>query len=208
MHVWRVPVPAVEVPALGRVLTDDERARARTFCFDEDRRRFTVARGVLRLLLAHYLGADPRHLRFASGPGGKPAVAGVPGRPRPSFSTSHSGDLALIAIAAGRDVGVDVQEIRTDADVTGLAAHLCRCQQAALAGLPETDRRRAFFAAWVRTEAYLKATGAGLSSLAAVDLCRPTDRWWLRALPVDPGYAAAVAAEGRDWRLACWRWTG
>jgi hypothetical protein len=33
-------------------------------------------------------------------------------------------------------------------------------------------------------------------------------RWRLQDLPVGPGYAAALAVQGHDWRLACWDWVG
>ena len=61
VHVWRARLdqPSDEVECLRQVLTPDELARANRFHFDEGRRHFTVARGVLRAILSCYSGIEP-----------------------------------------------------------------------------------------------------------------------------------------------------
>jgi hypothetical protein len=74
------------------------------------------------------------------------------------------------------------------------------------------------FNCWTRKEAYVKARGGGLQiPLESFDVSLAPDEqaaflsegefgWSLRALPLDPDYAAAIAVEGKDWQLRLWQW--
>lgn len=231
VHVWRA---ALDVPEgvrrrLHRTLDAGERERARRFRFERDRRRFVVARGVLRAVLARYRGGDPARLRFRYGGHGKPSLApeggSEAGRDALRFNVSHSSGLALYAVACEREVGIDLERLRTDLEIESLATRFFSAHElATFQAVPAPLRRAAFFDGWVRKEAYVKARGAGLSlptdrfdvALAPgvpAALLRVhgedggAERWSIRALDPGPGYAAAVAAEGHAWRLSCWQWT-
>jgi len=73
------------------------------------------SRGFLRELLGRYLEHDPRELRFVLGAHGKPALLSPGGTGAVEdlrFNLSHSGDLALVAVSAGQEVGVDIERAR------------------------------------------------------------------------------------------------
>src|SRR3989440_12774879 len=74
--VARPDVGSDAVSASATLLSDRERERARRFAFDPDRRRFIVARALLRQLLAARLGVRPESVELTSGPRGKPTLAG------------------------------------------------------------------------------------------------------------------------------------
>lgn len=226
VHVWRAALarsPA-EVEALKGWLSEDELRRAERFHFQHDRSSFVVARGTVREILSLYVGQPPRLLQFGYNPFGKPELAGATGETRLRFNLSHAAGLALFAVAAGREVGVDIEYVRESVPCEDLAAKFFSRREAdALMALPAADRTRAFFECWARKEAYIKARGEGLSlpldsfdvSLApgepAALLATREDEpgaasWSLRELTPHPAYAAAVAAEGRGWRLRCWSW--
>jgi 4'-phosphopantetheinyl transferase len=226
VHVWRATLarPPAEVEALKRLLSEDELLRAERFRFERDRASFVVARGTLRELLSLYLGSPPRLLRFGYNAYGKPELTGAPGEKSLRFNLSHAGGLALYAVVAGREVGVDVEAVREDVPCEELAERFFSpWERAALLALPARDRTQAFFQCWARKEAYIKARGEGLSLpldsfdvslapgepaalLAARDERPGAACWELRELRPGPGYAAAVAVEGGGWRLRCWRW--
>jgi 4'-phosphopantetheinyl transferase len=135
------------------------------------------------------------------------------------FSLAHAEDHAAIAVTRGRPLGVDIERIRPIEDAQQIAARYFAPEEAAeLASLEESERGAAFFACWTRKEAYLKATGAGLSSSMAgfgVSL-RPdapprllhiagdeaaAAAWTLHAMRLIPGFAAALAYPGAPRRL-------
>ena len=226
VHVWAAPLdPSAEaIRSHAALLAPDERARADRFRFDRDRRRFTVARGVLRTLLGRYLEVDPRRVAFRYESHGKPALGGELAAHGLRFNVSHSGEMALFAFTAGRDLGVDVEEVRPMEDGLDIAERFfSQAEVEAFRALPAEIRDDAFFNCWTRKEAYIKAVGEGLSfplhvfdvSLAPGEPARllasrdpqQAERWSLRGLPDPaPGYRAAIVVEGEGWDLACWRW--
>jgi 4'-phosphopantetheinyl transferase len=144
------------------------------------------------------------------------------GRPDPyqiNFNLSHSCDMALLAVARGRNVGIDIefcQEIGLD-EVLAPEVFSQREVQA-FNQLPANKRVETFYAHWTQKEAWVKAIGYGLGypfqipefafspgdsvRLAATFASGGEVRWWsVRSLDVARGYVGAVAVEGDDWNL-------
>lgn len=88
------------------------------------------------------------------------------------FNASHSGSFTVFAISDGLELGVDIEHIQRDIDFEPIAeSHFTVSERDALRNLPATARREAFFAAWTRKEAYLKALGDGLRApLNSIDV--------------------------------------
>lgn len=205
-------------------LSVDERERAARFVFSRDRGRFVAGRAFLRLLLAQYLGTDAGSLRFRYGPHGKPFLADD--RNGLAFNLAHTGDLAVCALARDVDVGVDVERVRQIPDADGVArSFFSRRETADLASVPQAARPRAFFDAWTRKEAFLKALGDGLARpldsfdvtlkpgeaprlLSTLGDPEEANRYSLHTLEPEEGYVAAIAVRGHGWevRHARWRW--
>jgi 4'-phosphopantetheinyl transferase len=228
VHVWRasLDLPVSSLLRLRQTLDAGELARARRFHFQEDRDHFIAAHGVTRSILARYLGTEPAALRFAQGPQRKPYLVMPPGQGRIHFNLTHSHELALLAVARDREVGIDIEYIRADVAAEPLAERFFSPQEvAALRALPASVQAEAFFDAWTCKEAYLKARGEGLTALLnqfAVSLVpgeparllwvqgddRAASHWSLRRLDPGPGYAGALAAESGDWEIVCCQWVG
>ena len=215
-HLWHASVlrTDAQVARLERTLSRDERERARRYAAPRDRRRFVVARGLLRALLGRYLERDPASVAFAYGRSGKPELAGGQNEADLRFNLAHSGGVVLYAFARGRAVGVDVEELRPLDEFDALSRTVFSLREREeLQAQPPSRRLRAFFDGWVRKEAVLKGSGDGLGaelpatevSLARSDGPLPRavhgdDRarttWTLRNVPMGPRYAAAVAVAG------------
>jgi phosphopantetheine--protein transferase-like protein len=226
VHVWRATLDRseAEIRELRQTLTADEQRRADRFVFEKDRIHFTAGRGILRALLAAYLGHDPRALRFTYNLQGKPALAGETGPAAPRFNLSHSHGLALFALAWDRELGVDLEWMRPDFASEEIAERFFSPQEVAvLRKVPLGQRPEAFFACWSRKEAYIKARGMGLSIpldqfdvtlapgepaclLATREDPAQLGRWSMVSLPPAPGFQGALAVEGHGWRLRCWQW--
>ena len=119
-----------------------------------------AAHGLLGRLLAHYGGLEhpPVIARTGRGKPYAPALAGF------DFNLSHARDHALIAVARGQPLGVDLERIDRKLDAHDLAQRFfSRSEAEALDALPETQRAIAFLRLWTCKEAVLKALGAGIS---------------------------------------------
>lgn len=228
VHVWRVRLDphAAVAASLSGVLAGEERARAERFRSDVHRSRFVVCRAAQRDVLARYTGLSPAALRFRYSAYGKPALATDGGEPaRIRFNVSNARDLAVVAVTADREVGVDVEAEREVTDALGLARRFFSpAELAALEAVPPVSMQRAFVTCWTRKEAFIKAIGLGVSMpLAAFDVAVDPDepaallrtrpdpavalRWSMHALDVGPGYACTLVADGPVDAVRLFDWT-
>jgi 4'-phosphopantetheinyl transferase len=172
-QLWLVDLSVTPSATALASLSGAERARAARFVFAEHRRRFEVAHGALRALLALETSLPAGDLEFVAGPHDKPALT----RDQACvFNMSHSDARGLIAIArgmpAGLELGVDIESLRAVEDTRALAAaHFTVAEQAELAACVPAARTRMFLSGWTRKEACLKAVGSGLSIAPATFEC-------------------------------------
>jgi 4'-phosphopantetheinyl transferase len=220
VHVWRVELqqPGSVLEKFRSTLDRDELHRASRFHFEKHRREFVVARGFLRDVLSRYLRTKPETLRFTYGDYGKPDLDGAL-----KFNMSHSHEVALLAITQDRQIGVDVEHIRADFATEDIARRFfSRLEVESFNRLPIEEQVAAFFRCWTRKEAFIKATGRGLSqpldefdvTLApevAPALLRvhedDASRWSISDIDIDEDYAAALVVEDRILHIQCWQFS-
>jgi 4'-phosphopantetheinyl transferase len=90
----------------------------------------------------------------------------VPLRPL-HFNVSHSGELALIAVCRGQELGVDIEQERAVREAKRIVeSYFTPAELERFAALDERAQERAFLRGWTRKEAILKAIGVGLAGLA------------------------------------------
>jgi len=220
IHVWRASFeqPAEHIRQLASVLSANERSRAERFRFERDRRTFTIGRGVLRVILGHYIGIEPGQVQFRYGPYGKPYLAQELERSALRFNLAHSHELALYAFARGREIGVDLERVRPMPDAEQIAARFFSAREnRALQALPQAQKIQAFFNCWTCKEAYLKASGEGLArpldtfdvSLVPGEATRllyvkgqpeEIDRWSFKTFVPAADHLATLAVEGLGWQ--------
>ena len=153
----------------------------------------------LRRVLAPYLGEAPEEIELTEGEHGKPRLA--EDSPRLAFNLSHSGRLALVAVARDREVGVDVERVKPERDLATLAERaLAPEAAAAVREAAEPRRAQLFYELWTQHEARLKCLGVGLATRPTC----PTPPIAVQSLPIDPGFAAALALAGEAVPVRCW----
>ncbi|MFI0944279.1 4'-phosphopantetheinyl transferase family protein [Streptomyces sp. NPDC021020] len=223
MQVWLVADRRSDplVAELLGVLDDEERRRADAYRSADDRRRFVLAHGALRHIVAGALGAPPGGIRWARGPHGKPEPAG---RWRGvHVNLSHSGEVAMVALCPSHPVGVDVQQVLPRLDAVAMARRWFPPQEAAavLAAPGPEARANRFARLWARKEALTKAHGGRLAEglRVAVPPGGPppdtpaADAWAhgyrVHDIPAPAGYRAAVALPaGADPAITHHDWSG
>lgn len=216
IHVWTARPLAHgggEIERLRRTLSRDESGRAEKLRPGRARDMFVASRGILRRILSLYTGEEPGAIELGYGKGGKPFVKIRGGAPAVSFNLSHSHEVAMYAIASGKEVGIDVEylrEVRKPEDV--IRRFFTETEGEFYRSRPEELKREAFFRLWTFREASVKAGGYGVFTRKGLVIPGPPPAGWL----LDPGspvniggslslvgidgprgYVAAVAAEGR-----------
>jgi 4'-phosphopantetheinyl transferase len=195
VDVWFLDGPAVSPSPESWVqsLDPEERFRANGFRTPDLRARFVAAHALVRTVLSRYAALAPEEWRIAHGPEGRPCLVDPPIDLR--FSLSHSEEHAAVAVAIGRSIGVDLEEIDATVDVLGLAGRFfTRNEQAMLRACSGMERPERFTTLWTIKEAVLKTRGAGLSSgLTTVEVQLGAS-----------GELVRVTAPDRPWSVAAW----
>lgn len=217
VHIWctSLDLSGERLYQLDKLLSEDEQARAQRFRFQRDRHRFIAGRGTLRLLLARYLHATPAELRFSYSSQGKPALTQPDSNI--TFNVSHSQDLALYAVTCDRPIGIDIEYIRSIEDLEQLAQrYFLPRENALIQAYPPEQRQQVFFRLWTCKEAYLKATGEGITGLRRVAVGLedgnaiahlhldnvPAANWTVLQLHCHSDFAAALAVEGKNLQMS------
>jgi 4'-phosphopantetheinyl transferase len=241
VHVWRVsldlPVADLDdrLASWRAMLSDEELCRSKTFRLEKLRHDYIASHAALRFVLGRCLGTSPASVQYADRPvsGNEGKLAGASST-KPMlllphdldhpqsllrFNLSHTRGAALIGVAVGREVGVDIEQHRPLDDLHSMAQNvMSRLEFEQWLAMPSVEQVIGFYNVWTRKEAYLKAIGLGLyRSLQEVTVPvsaspiesqsdepslvhddRGTGNWTLRDIPGNEGYSASVCCEGSE----------
>jgi 4'-phosphopantetheinyl transferase len=220
-HVWHADLNLV--PDLEASLDEQECTRAARYATPTLRDRYVAAHVFLRQVLGGYLGILPGEVRLGARSHGKPELTD---NPEIRFSLSHCADQAVVAVARNREVGVDVEALRDNLDMSGLARRYFSAAERRWVDSAEPGKLPVvFFSCWTAKEAYVKGRGDGL--LFPLDafqvLPRPDSdvldlrvygdaaescRWSMQRLHFPPGHLSTVAVEGKCDAVQIFQWPG
>ncbi len=146
-------------------LSPEERAYYERLRTDEMRENYLAARVLCRTTLSRYTGVDPSEWRFGKGVHNKPILVEPDTFKSLRFNLTHTNDLVMCVVSRACEVGVDAEDTSRPVNASLVARHFFSHRQAArLASLPPRERGKRFFEQWVLKEAYVKATGDGLTN--------------------------------------------
>jgi 4'-phosphopantetheinyl transferase len=205
-HVFRVCVSSlISRFETGSLLTEEEKIRGNRYLRQEDKNSFKVRRSVLKILIASLLSIPTDEVVFKSYNNKKPHIEGI------HFNTSHSRDLALIAISTAI-IGVDIEFEQPDFDYTDISlSALTEDEQAFIKH--NSNPISNFYTIWTRKEALLKASGEGLVdqmnqvSTMERDVSRYNHKYRLLSLKTDQKYNMSIAINQEEPDISYWSYT-
>jgi 4'-phosphopantetheinyl transferase len=215
IHLWWLPlnVEGEEAERFRKQLTDREMAKLERLRDNELKTRFLSGRGILRQLIAGYLGIASARVSIHFSTFGKPYIRPAKeDAPQLSFNYSDSHGMGLFAFSWNCELGVDLEWLgRRGRFRQIIERRFAESEQPVLLnGLDEDGRAERFLACWTRKEGYGKARGVGIHyPMREIDLCsdcdlpsRPVHRddehWYMRQLHLPPDYVGCLVSEGEQ----------
>ena len=239
VYIWRVSLDqsaansASHIASWRAMLSVEELCKSEKFSSKKLCHDYIASHAALRFVLGHCLGVSPASVQYANEPvsGNQSGLASasttkptlllvgkrINQRASLHFNLSHTKGAALIGVALGRELGVDIEWRRPLGDLHNMAKTvMSKLEFEQWLAMPSGERTRGFYNLWTRKEAYLKAIGLGLyrslqevtvpvsaspieshsdeASLVHDD--RGAGNWTIRDIPVNEGYSASVCCEG------------
>lgn len=227
IHVWwaRLDVPRAVAIGLEKSLSPEEIKTASRKYFERDKRDFIAAHGILRELLGHYTNTLPEAIRFEKGKNGKPFLNRHSHGMNIRFNMTHSGEYAMYSFCPGRETGIDIEQVKREITYAQIAERFYSQKEIELlTSVPEQERVSLFFKIWTRKEAFIKATGDGVSfpldKMEVVDikegafapvrvLCDhySDKQWFYRDISPSEGYVGALVASADTFKVICRQFT-
>jgi 4'-phosphopantetheinyl transferase len=178
-------------------LSWEEKRRAARFVRDRHQRQYIFAHGLLRLALSNVAPeVEPSGWCFTTDRYGRPFVAAPATGRTVHFSLSHTDGCVACVVSGHQAVGVDVERIQKRGSLLETARSVFSLEEIeALRHLAPDELVDRFFDYWTLKEAYLKATGRGLSlPLDQFSMLISAEEIGIRFLP-------SIADDSRRWRF-------
>lgn len=196
VRLWAMPVTGLaeaDVLHWTRVLDDAERSRMACFAIERNRVEYVAAHALTRALLGRMTGLPAPAFGFRAGERGKP-VALCDGRPLDvRFNLSHTAGMVAVAAVIGPELGVDVEAVDRKVDLAVADRYFFGAEARWLASLEPDRQQEGFLRLWTLKEAYIKATGQGMS--------QALDEFWFEVDPPRIRFTAAIDDDAAAWRF-------
>lgn len=207
LHIWRYTVNEQDYAAEKKtpILSVEEREKSTRFIQEQHAIKYVCNHRFMRNVLSTYLDTPANEIKFSHAALGKPYVENSD----LFFNLSHRNKYGLLAIFKGAEVGVDIEYIKELQDVATFSSYSFSEQEKAIIFSNDKTNPEILFAFWAFKEAYIKATGTGLSvDISKINLAdffdketnvMPDDNklWTLKRLNAEEGYKAAFATNGK-----------
>lgn len=196
VRLWAMPVGGLaeaDVAPWRDVLDDQERARAARFAFERNRVEYIAAHALTRKLLGEETGRPPTGFRYRAGDKGKPVALCDGRRLDVHFNLSHTGGMVAVAVAHGLEVGLDVEAVDRKVELAVADRYFFGAEADWLSTLEPARRTEGFLRLWTLKEAYIKATGRGLS--------QSLDEFWFEVDRPHIRFTPAIADDETAWRF-------
>lgn len=204
IHIWMIAINESEETFFWSLLNDQEKEKANRYKISKPRREFIITRGLLKKLLGQYLSLNVIEINLEVTDHGKPFFKNAENI---YFNISHSENLGVIAFTKNSEMGVDVEymeEIKNYEDL--VKRFFSKAEYEQFTKLKKNMQKKAFYTAWTKKEAYIKAIGYGFHhSLASFVVSFDQGHeeykyenvdWNLFTDEIKPGYMFSVMKKG------------
>lgn len=208
LWVISLPLDDAQNSKLNSYLNPDELIKVQSFKFKYLQDIAIASRGGLRVILSQYLITNPESIDIRTTAFGKPYLYDSNLR----FNVSHSGNYVLIAMSYGNNLGIDIEKMHGDFDYKDIASNYFTNNEIAVIESENTQDLYAFYRAWTRKEACLKAVGKGLTidlkdievtcssnePAKVLNFVNHNKNWQLFEISINPEYMASVAVQASE----------
>jgi 4'-phosphopantetheinyl transferase len=225
VHIWIVDIEknSTDLRYFRELLSSEELLQADKFIFEQDRIRYSLTHGVLRLLINMYTGINKKNINYTLGKFHKPGLQASSGKEL-CFNLSHSGNYILFAFSWAKELGIDIEQIRDMQDADSIIERFCsEKEKVEYFSIQKENRTKAFFKCWTRKEAYIKARGDGLyfplnnftvsikpdtqpALIEVKDEPLENNRWKLHDLKINDLYSSALVADKSKLNRSFFEW--
>jgi 4'-phosphopantetheinyl transferase len=144
-----------------RVLDENEQTQAVKFASQLLQQRYVTAHGKLRDILAKTLAVSATSIQIQKTAYGKPYLTDYP---ELAFNLSHTDNYMAVALAKNCQLGVDIEQCKHRSTLAALVQKCFSVEEADYwQKLSAAEQTREFYQFWTRKEAFVKATGLGIS---------------------------------------------
>lgn len=158
IHLWMVnPTQISETPELRAMLCAEELNKVDRYRLPASKHSALITRAFIRLLLSKYAPIKAPAWQFSISDLGKPEIKNPPLALR--FNLSHNDKMIICALCLNNDIGCDIEDLTRKISVNAIAKRFFSAQEAQLIKMAPTR----FFEYWTLKEAFVKATGLGIS---------------------------------------------
>ena len=200
-----------QIESLFKLLSPEERNRAKKYHFERDRVLYIARHGILRTLLGNYIKCEPGQIQFTTNTYGKPYLKHAVHNKQYYFNISCSNGMGVFAFIADQEVGVDIEFVKPVPELSSLVEHYFSAKEKnKFKNLPTIQRKNLFYEYWTRKEALIKGIGMGLQyPIDQIDLnlqnvqttivdnqytkSASKETWSIYKLNLPPGFAGALA---------------
>lgn len=160
LNIWRTPVNLgrEDLEAMKGCMNEEELQKAERFYQHDDTIRYIIGRGFLRRLIGAYLNLEPKSVELSQNRYNKPLLAS---HHNFHFNISHAGDWVVFALS-NYSTGIDIEPVDLSFAYQEVLPQFFEPSEIGYLA-KSASPQRSFFKIWTRKEAFLKATGWGLS---------------------------------------------
>ena len=147
---------------LSNLLSNEESLKLQQYKNKSAQHTSLVTRSLSRLILSQYTNTEPHSLSFMRNAHGKPSL--VDNINNLSFNLSHNNDLLIMAICVNDNIGCDIENPIRKISIEPISRrYFSQQEHQQLCELIGEAKKQRFFEIWTLKEAFVKATGVGIS---------------------------------------------